>query len=225
MDKYLQFLRICNTLRIGDDFTIKNMLDEEELDFFLKLEREWRQTQKNSTFYELIEEFPEAKYAARLGITNQINHRKEIIKNIQDRHQQLVDEYCRWVGVAYSREMKEILDEDANKKIDELQEEIKLLTYQKRFLVGGKKTEDSYRGASREMIERARAFPIDQLVKVRKDGKLECIKHSERTPSMHHYKKGNNLYCFSCGVRMDSIDVVMETRKVGFVEAVKILCN
>lgn len=73
-----------------------------------------------------------------------------------------------------------------------------------------------------EMIIKARNYPIEKLVEVNKRGMARCInpEHQDKNPSM--YCKGKNFaYCFVCNLHFDSIDVIMITKGMSFVEAVK----
>lgn len=51
-----------------------------------------------------------------------------------------------------------------------------------------------------------------------------CPFHEENTPSFTIYENENTYHCFGCGVHGDSINYLMETENVGFIEAVKRLC-
>lgn len=69
-------------------------------------------------------------------------------------------------------------------------------------------------------IERARTFPIKNLIKVRKDGFAICLFHKEKTPSMKVYT--DHAYCFgSCSKRYDAIDIFMQINGCSFKEAIK----
>jgi DNA primase len=71
-------------------------------------------------------------------------------------------------------------------------------------------------------IEKARAYPIPELLQFDKRGKALCIWHAEKTPSLHYYPKTNTVYCFGgCGRAGDAIDVYRAIHGCGFVEAVK----
>lgn len=80
-------------------------------------------------------------------------------------------------------------------------------------------------GITEEMIVRAKGVPLSNFVKVGRDGKIKCLKHNEKTPSMHIYRKKNNFYCFSCGWHGTAIDLIMELQGLDFKGAVKYLNN
>ena len=54
-------------------------------------------------------------------------------------------------------------------------------------------------------------------------GKILCPFHDESTPSCHVYD--SHLYCYGCGVSMDSIDLVMTLEEVGFKDALRRLAK
>lgn len=73
-------------------------------------------------------------------------------------------------------------------------------------------------------ISRAKTYPIGKMLKFDKGGKALCIWHSEKTPSLHYFKKNNTVYCFGgCGKRGDAIDVYQKLHGASFGEAVRAL--
>lgn len=71
-----------------------------------------------------------------------------------------------------------------------------------------------------DMIDRAREYPIDNLLDVRR-GYALCLFHQDRHPSM--YVKNNFAHCFSCGKTADTIDVYRKLHGTSFPEAVRAL--
>ena len=69
-------------------------------------------------------------------------------------------------------------------------------------------------------IEKARAFPMEELVETKR-GMMLCPLHEDTHPSML-VKKGFG-YCFSCGGHLDSIGYLMNVRGMRFREAVEAL--
>ncbi len=74
-----------------------------------------------------------------------------------------------------------------------------------------------------EEIERARAYPVRELVTV-KVNKMKCLWHNDHSPSMHVYPD-QHMYCFVCQKRATPIDIVMAEKNISFVSAVKHLCH
>jgi putative DNA primase/helicase len=54
-------------------------------------------------------------------------------------------------------------------------------------------------------------------------GKIPCPIHDESTPSCHVYE--SRIYCYGCGVSMDSIDLIMKLKGIGFKDAVRRLAK
>lgn len=77
-------------------------------------------------------------------------------------------------------------------------------------------------GITDEMVETAKAFPVDQLVDLTR-GRAPCIKHGGTGLNMS--RKNNWLKCFKCGWKGDSIEVVMLLEGLNFHSAVNRLCN
>lgn len=76
---------------------------------------------------------------------------------------------------------------------------------------------------SDEMIQRAKEYPIGNLLEINKAGFATCINHDDKKPSM--YTKNNYAYCFSCGYHADTIGVIMKLHNLDFVSAVKFINN
>jgi hypothetical protein len=72
-----------------------------------------------------------------------------------------------------------------------------------------------------DMIARAKEFKITDLVEVDRAGKVCCLIHKEKTPSMAYNRQRNKLHCFGCGDNMDSIDVYMALNDANFHDAVR----
>jgi len=71
-----------------------------------------------------------------------------------------------------------------------------------------------------DMIERAKYYPIEDLIEARL-GMALCIFHEDHSPSM--YVKNNFAHCFSCGKTADTIDVYKKLHGVDFITAVRAL--
>ncbi len=73
------------------------------------------------------------------------------------------------------------------------------------------------------MIELAKKVPFTSLISVVKGNKAYCPFHEEKNPSFHIYKNNNTGYCFSCHRNFDTIQFIIDSKKVNFSEAVKYL--
>lgn len=74
-----------------------------------------------------------------------------------------------------------------------------------------------------EMIERAKEYPVENLVDIPKNRAICCLWHDEKTPSLH-LSRNNKLRCYgSCGKSFDSIDTYRQLHGATFHEAVRAL--
>lgn len=92
-----------------------------------------------------------------------------------------------------------------DKKLEKLNKHVKFFT--------GKMEE-----ISPEKIERAREFPIEELVET-KNGKAICPFHNDHHPSMDVRK--NFYHCYTCQATGDVIDLVMHLENLTFKQAVE----
>ena len=81
--------------------------------------------------------------------------------------------------------------------------------------------ETSTNGITESDIQRAKEYPFGDLIKVNRVGYATCPFHKEKTASF--YTKKNVGHCFGCGWHGDTIQFLMETAGVTFIEAVKSL--
>jgi DNA primase len=73
-----------------------------------------------------------------------------------------------------------------------------------------------------EDIIRAKNHPFENLIET-KNGITNCPFHKDNTPSFSIHKKGNFAYCFGCNKGVDTIQYIMETRNLSFIDSVKYL--
>lgn len=72
-----------------------------------------------------------------------------------------------------------------------------------------------------EQIERARSYPIEQLIEFDRQGKALAWCHEDKTPSLAHWKKTNRARCFPCDKTFNPIDVLIDRDHLSFPEAVR----
>ena len=74
-------------------------------------------------------------------------------------------------------------------------------------------------------LHSAKQYPVEDLHgKMKRRGSVfvgDCPFHKETRPSFTVYPKTNSYYCFSCHKGGDSIDFVMRTESLGFLDAVR----
>lgn len=69
---------------------------------------------------------------------------------------------------------------------------------------------------------------ISKYAVLKRDGKNNkciCLFHSEKTPSMVVYSDTQSFYCFGCAVGGDIFSFTMKVENLGYIEAVKYLCE
>lgn len=81
-------------------------------------------------------------------------------------------------------------------------------------------TKTNHNSLTAEDIAKAKAYPIEQLVEIRRKT-TRCLWHDDNNPSMHYYEKTNTLYCFVCQKSADTIEVVCKLDDCSFVDAVR----
>ncbi len=74
---------------------------------------------------------------------------------------------------------------------------------------------------SDEDIQRARDYPISDLLEIKKKGNICCPFHDDKHPSASI--KNNRLHCFACNETWDAIDIIIKKEGLNFTEAVKLL--
>jgi hypothetical protein len=100
--------------------------------------------------------------------------------------------------------------------IPEIEKEIKKLEREINFIVSSSEKGDGK--ITPEMIERAKDYPLENLIEV-KHGKALCCFHDDHNPSMGI--KNNRYHCFACGAKGDPIDFISKRDGVSFHEAVR----
>lgn len=116
-----------------------------------------------------------------------------------------------WIRFIYNAELREV-----KKTLNRATFEINMLTGKlSEFAVSHKITE--------VMIQKAREYPIESLIKVNGTGFALCPYHDDKNPSF--YVKNNFAYCFACQVSKDPIALAMDLFDLNFLEAVKKLQN
>ncbi len=73
-------------------------------------------------------------------------------------------------------------------------------------------------------VEKAKQFPIQNLIKFNFQKKAPCPWHKEKSPSLHLYPD-NHVHCFGCSKTGDAIDVYMALSGAKFKDAVELLSS
>lgn len=70
-------------------------------------------------------------------------------------------------------------------------------------------------------IDKAKQFPITEMISFNNAGFAKCIWHNEKSASLKYYPKTNTVHCFGCHESGDSIKVYRQLNGSSFTEAVK----
>ena len=170
-------------------------------------EKEWHSAypERRKQIQAMIDEHPDFARKSRLRyLTGQYEHAKQ---RLRDNREMFI-----WADRAGES------DEAKRELIREAEKISKQIDRYARAIRAIKNNEE---GITDDMIERARQYPIGQIIPVDRRGFATCLWHEEKTPSM--YCKGNYVHCFGCNRSGDSIDVYRRVHGAGFVESVKML--
>lgn len=132
------------------------------------------------------------------------------------------------VAVIYISSSKQLRIDDIEEDKGERESLWESTFFHDAFLLDQKKEREARKYANKprkdygDDLQRAKSYPIHQLLKFDKQGNTRCIFHNEKTASLHYYPETNTCYCFgSCGKSFDAIDIYMKLHNVTFKEAVK----
>lgn len=164
------------------------------------------------TFYEALKVFPEAKKYLK-------DQNKSILIYLKENEK--VRKQCE--DVIYrkakkgSEEFWTMIAEVLVIRVDREEYWKKILKRNENALAPSK----SRKGVTDEMIARAKEYPIEELLDFVK-GVTNCIFHSEKTNSLHFYKRQNKCHCFGgCNKSYDSIAIYQQLNNCSFVQAVE----
>jgi len=72
-----------------------------------------------------------------------------------------------------------------------------------------------------EMIQRARDYPIEQIIEFDQSGKTLAFCHADNHPSLMWHKARNRCTCFACAKSFNPIDVLIQRDGFSFRDAVR----
>jgi len=101
-------------------------------------------------------------------------------------------------------------------------EEKAYLTLHSQYEYAPEASRDATGRINDEMIERAKAVPVTELIDFSK-GKALAFCHEDKRPSLSLNKKNGNAWCFVCNRGFNAIDVHMERDGYSFKDAVLML--
>ena len=197
---------------------------EEEVSCADRLEKEWLSTQKNNTFYQLLEIFPSARGAVKRNLVAEIKQCKRDLHEARSFYNEytykiiprarIADRWfffvCRDFHVAELTEGRERIIKRNYFYLSALKPTTSIPTDGKTTLAD---------------VQRAKETPLDTLIEVNRAGFAQCPFHEDKTPSLKVYGKTNRWYCYSCTSGSDAIDLFMKLNSCDFIAAVKKLTN
>lgn len=195
---------------------------DEEMDWFLKLEMEWKKSLPHFTFSNILAWFPEGIKLAKRNVKNEIKKVKEKIAILNDERERFYNEVINPAPfkdqprlIVELNERQEYWHEHFDQELKKLNSQLYSIEYRE-----GNVPVNSG-GITNEMIARAKSVPISNILKVNSMGFALCPFHSDTHPSLKIYAKTNHAYCFvGCG-KKDSIDIAQTINNLDFKTAVE----
>ena len=212
-----------------------NLFTSHELSEIDSLEKDWLSTQKNYSFYELINIFPQIKTdrAFKKQLKDEIKQARQVLikaqqleTNYQNKTAYDDPDQKETKRLIYDAFVLQPVREEKNKLIKENCIKLSILNY-------NPKQEQSLTSSKITALDvmKAKHYPIENIYsnKLKKIGTQsmgKCPFHNERHGSFVIYHKNNNWYCFgACSEGGDSINYIMKLNQISFIEAVKYLIN
>lgn len=200
--------------------TYAGLFTDSELDYVLDMGEEWKESLGSFDWEDM----------AKLFLTNKNdkNHIKQLLEaeievcrndlkkadNLQTQLDDIIYRKAKdekwWREVLYTVYLDPI-KEDREHIMK--RNSFRIASLQDRIITGG---------ITRRDIERAKKYPIRELMQFNRQGNAMCLWHTDKNPSLYYYANSNHVYCFSCNKSADAIDVFMKLRdNKNFVQAVK----
>lgn len=154
-----------------------------------------------------------------MGVTGKLIRARAVEEQLTDieielteRKERLEKQQAGTVEHAMNKKMILALIAQRKKLLREFEYSLAVMIYQV--------ADQKHEGITREEIERARTYPIESMIEVRR-GIAQCISgsHKDKHPSMD--VRNNFCYCYACGWNADPIDVAMKLWGLNFQDAVR----
>lgn len=195
-----------------------NLIPEDEQDFYSMAheayigwvkeeERRWRDgSRRKDWLREWKEELGMQEFSKEARITYLRGEVKRIRTTIAELNEILLSVLKnRESGVLIS-----LLSENVTKRQNIINKHVREISFRKNPGKDGEITD--------EMILRAKEYPIEQILKLERNGRAKCVFHSGEDGNMDIRK--NYAYCYVCGKSSDSIGVYMAFYDCNFRQAV-----
>ncbi len=181
-----------------------------------------RESLPRDTIRQLMEIYPDARKHAIKAVKADIQAVKKDISELAD----FREAWQQVINVTHFKKQPGVIayvnEAEANYRA-RYEAELKRLQFDLHFLTGAERDDAVVPddAITDDMIARAKAYPIKDIIKVNRAHKAVCPWHDDRNPSLHVYH--DHVYCFVEGRAGDSIDVYMSLNKCDFKTAVKAL--
>lgn len=165
------------------------------------------------TLREILEQlkiYPEAKEY----LQDQLKENKQKIQYLEEYSKHIDDYIYRKVNKESEWFWRDIIEE---LEINIPKQRSNIIIKRNTFILENKSKDFKY------SIEKAKQYPIDQLLEFNYQGKAKCLWHNEKTASLHYYGKTNTVKCFGCGEFADSIKVYQKLKGCTFNQSLKAL--
>lgn len=202
------------------------LTEQQQLDQYLDMDEmieEIRAGQPKHTEVGWLQVFPQAKPAFGKFIRLKLRIRRERLKIEYEVVDQETDRQLKSNPVE-SRWRDDLIIERGEAQKRQLNKQIAATKYQLALLgkIGQKPEEIKAREKkviiTEDMIEKAKAYPLEQLIEINRQGFARCYMHNDKHASM--YTKKGFVHCFSCQYSADTIKVLMDREHLSFREAV-----
>jgi len=198
------------------------MLDDEIL-YFMELEKEWEANNKQPNESELVEIFSESEEIISDNLARYMGIRKKLCKKIKKQLKTIKeapDEMTKFF-------LLEWLKNNEKKILKRINNHISRLSRMKRMV----SKEPPKAGTITDYeIQLAREGPLESIVSremtLRRSGKYLiglCPFHQEKTPSFTINTQTNYWRCYGCALHGDSIEYIKQAHGLSFREAVSYL--
>lgn len=197
-------------------------LIDQDLDMFLA-ERAWRKSSPRLEEAQWLNIFPQARKQYGKLIKGKLKIEK---KYLIERQEWLRQEAIRRVKENTTDNswrdplIKEWRDREIHQCVQRIRAIGFLLTLIRPTNKKGNQNVENKKGIAitPEMIARARAYPLEQLVEINRAGFAKCVWHDDAHASM--FTRRNFCHCFSCQRSGDTIAVLMQRDGIDFKTAV-----
>lgn len=202
------------------------LTEQQQLDQYLDMDEmveEIKVGQPRHTDVGWLQIFPQAKSVFGKFIRLKLRIRRERLKIEYGMVDQETDRQLKSNPVE-SRWRDDLIIERGETKKHQLNKQIAATNHQLALLgkIGQKPEEIKARGKkiiiTEDMIEKAKAYPLEQLIEINRQGFTRCFGHNDKKPSA--YGRKNFLWCFVCNKGWDTIQILVERDGLTFRQAV-----